>query len=119
MTTIKMPKAPNPNADYRRIDGTPCRSDDPKRLLWYAVSCGFWTDDWAMLKLSDGIPVCPACGCPGMQVEAKQWYDGARDHELNGHARYLEFLDLFRGYCMKGVGWVGSYNAWLKGELNA
>lgn len=36
--------------DTRLEDGTPCASDDPQRLLWYAANCTYWTDDWSKLK---------------------------------------------------------------------
>ncbi len=60
---------------YCRLDGTATAADDPKRGVWYSAGCTFWTDEWDRLHLRGQyrIPVCPHCGCPGMQIDADKW----------------------------------------------
>ena len=96
------------------IQGNTVAADDPKRMLWYSASCGYWTDDWSTLcKLGPGIPCCPICGCPGMQAAAGEWFDGATEYE-KGHPGYLAFLNENKETCLKRKG--GMLKAWEKAK---
>lgn len=77
--------------------GEPTTADDPERGVWYAVNvgCSYWTDDWSKLNSRNGIPCCPSCGCPGCQITAGKWFDGARKYEEEGNPAY--YAKLLRG----------------------
>jgi hypothetical protein len=87
-----------------RGEGT--TADDPKRLIWYAIDCGYWTDEWDTLALAKmaadpsraGIPICPKCGCPGCMVDAESWDRGADvfDERWPG---YKKFIAEAKGTC--------------------
>lgn len=105
--------------DYRRLDGTKTSDRDPKRGVWYAASmaCGYWTDDWSQLaKTNLGVPACPHCGCPGMQITADKWLHGAELFEKEGHPHYAEFVKQHRQLCVKGGDaspeWMTRYMGW-------
>ena len=94
-------------ARYIRLeDFSETTKDDPKRGIWYAANvdeCGFWTDDWDSLGHAGllGIPSCPNCGYPGLQIDAENWYRGAKRFEENGHPYYVKFLDFRKNQCGK------------------
>lgn len=87
-------------ATHISADGIRCNPDDPKRLVWYAAGCSFWTDDFDMLNQSGQIPVCPHCGAPGYQSSAADWESGAKTFAAaSGEAGYVEWLQSIRGKC--------------------
>ena len=102
----------------RLTDGTPTTIDDPERGVWYAIGCGYWTDDWTKLKtFGPGIPCCPGCGCPGMQSEYRIWIDSAQRFEASGNERYLEYVLQSKEQCGgRGFDFLAAYDKW-KGEL--
>lgn len=85
-------------------------AEDPHRLVWYSANCGFWTDDWNVLKrVGPGIPCCPICKCPGMQIEFCQWLDEAMRFDAE-HPGYLKFLNDKKAHCLANNG--GPMKAW-------
>lgn len=59
---------------YITTHGEPTHKDNTQREIWYSAHCTYWTDDWSKLKtVGPGIPVCPYCSCPGMQLMALHW----------------------------------------------
>lgn len=85
----------------QRLDnGLPVHADDPERGVWYSAgTCGYWTDDWAKLDNRNGIPCCPSCKCPGMQITARDWFDGAQKYEDAGNPSYVEFVVTMKEVC--------------------
>lgn len=87
---------------YQSDKGLPTTADDPNRMVWHSLNCGFWTDEWDTLgstsKGFGGIPICPTCGYPGMMTTAKDWNKGT---ELYDAAKpgYKEFIDQTKGVC--------------------
>ena len=88
--------------------------DDPERGVWYAANqCGYWTDDWDLLDRivpegkpldprtagwKNGIPCCPYCKTPGMQVRYSEWMAKAVAAD-ESRPRYSEFLLLHKERC--------------------
>lgn len=66
-------------------------ADDPDRMIWYSVGCGYWTDAWDLVAAAPGVPRCPSCGAPGMQTTAADWDGGvaAYDKEHPGYAALI------------------------------
>jgi hypothetical protein len=111
--------------NFQRLsDGQETTGDDPARGVWYASGeyCGYWTDDWLKLHSGGmGIPVCPHCGCPGMQIAYDKWESSAREFESD-HPRYLEFLAHEKEKCTRlstaRRTFIDRYNEWLKSVEN-
>lgn len=72
---------------YLNTHGDETTSEDPQRQVWYGVSCGYWTDDWSLLKLSKnrsdgpGIPCCPVCAQPGFVEVFQKWNEAMVEYE--------------------------------------
>lgn len=83
-------------AKYQRLDtGEPTTSDDPKRGVWYSVTCTFWTDEWDLLKVvGPGIPCCPYCNSVGFQIDADRW--SVPDQYEAEHPGYREQLASYK-----------------------
>lgn len=84
--------------------GRSVKSDDPRRAVWYAVSCGYWSDDWDNLKQWRGIPCCPVCGSVGFQTTAAKWLGEALDEYDRAHPGYKEFLMGTKDRCLAAEG---------------
>ena len=91
------------NPKYVTSSGEKTTEDDPNRLIWYSAGCGYFTDNWHLLKSANGIPICPKCGCPGMQVEAEKWDEGVFKYD-KGNPGYLAFCKNNKEKCMKQDG---------------
>jgi len=111
------------NKEFRRLDSfAPTTFDDPERGVWFASnkSCGFWTDNWALLGNTDsGIPICPVCGSVGMQMKYASWEESVIKFEKNGHPRYEEYLEYRKGKCASQENykkWEEEYEDFLKKE---
>ena len=101
----------------QHYNGSRTTAEDQTRVLWYG-SCGFWTDDWDLIKTTDGtdggIPCCPTCGCPGFIITAKQWFVGVEKFQADGHPRYREFIDSIKGKCFgRKADIVEQYQKWF------
>ena len=100
--------------DIRKLNGEPTTHQDPERGLWYGARCTFWTDDWNRVTgVGPGIPCCPHCGSPGMQITAKDWFDGAARFQREGNTGYVIFLAQSRETCHRGKGFLAWYKEWL------
>src|SRR4051812_27341626 len=88
-----------PIVRYLDDHGNQVTATDPKRLIWYSVGCGYWTDDWAILaKTGPGIPCCPKCGMVGMMTTAQRWDRGAAAYDQQNPG-YAAFLSENKGHC--------------------
>lgn len=109
--------------------GRRLKAEDPKRGVWYATNphlCGYWTDDWSKLSrfgvgtvVTVGIPCCPFCGCPGMQITFEEWMGGAREHERKeDKPRYADFVTWHKEKCAKrnGTKWGDRYALFAAGR---
>ena len=102
---------------YITLRGEVTDQNDPERGLWYSSftdKCGYWTDDWTKLALvGPGIPVCPVCGCVGMQTTAGQWDRDVSEFEANGHPHYRSYVASRKERCLERAsgGWKASYEA--------
>tara|TARA_R100001143_G_C3357381_1_gene133296 strand:- start:1961 stop:2290 length:330 start_codon:yes stop_codon:yes gene_type:complete len=74
-------------------------ADDPLRAVWFSSGCTFWTDDFSLLEIVNGIPCCPKCGAPGFMCDAKNWALSAAEFADDGHEGYEELLDEFKATC--------------------
>jgi len=98
---------------YCTLDGKQCESTDDERGVWYSVSCGYWTDQWNLL-VSNPIPSCPKCGCPGYQVIWKDWFGGAKKYEETNPG-YSEFLLEVKEKCFRrGWNYSEAYQKWVE-----
>lgn len=96
-------------SEFMDRDGNKVAPDDPKRELWYSVTCGFWTDDWSKVRARGmGIPCCPVCGQVGMQTNAADWGKGAKEFDEK-QPGYNAFLNANKEHCF---GRAGLMNAW-------
>lgn len=94
---------------YQDKSGRSTTATDPGRLIWYSAHCGYWTDDWSLLKtIGPGIPCCPVCSCPGMQTSAGDWETGAKNFDTE-QPGYLAFLNGHKAHCF---GKTGMMKAW-------
>ena len=99
--------------------GEETTADDPARGIWYSANnhCGYWTDDWNKIGESGGIPICPKCGCPGMQITANKWFDSAEKFQIN-KPHYVAFLESRKESCLQEDGftanWMNSYAAFVE-----
>ena len=90
--------------------GEPVAADDPDRQIWYGVHCGFWTDDWSLLKkVGSGIPSCPTCGNVGCQTSAEDWDNGVLGFDKENPG-YAAFLNANKSTCLRSRG--GLVKAW-------
>ncbi len=85
-------------ARYLREDGTKTNKDDPNRLVWFAVGCTFWTDDWNTLN-TRRIPCCPFCSSVGMQMEAGKWFQSIREYD-ESHPGYFALFAAVKQMCI-------------------
>ena len=98
---------------YCKLNGEPCEPTDENRGIWYSSSCGYWTDQWDLL-ITNPIPCCPKCGCPGYQTTWKEWFDGAKNYEEDNHPWYCKFLLEIKEKCFgKGFSYNEVYQKWL------
>lgn len=85
---------------YVTEDGKLVASDDPNRTIWYG-QCGFWTDNWNVLKkVGPGIPCCPKCTTPGFICVASDWFSGAKKMD-NEEPGYLKCLEDYKEKCYR------------------
>lgn len=68
---------------------------DPKRVVWYSMDCGYWTDDFD--RLTSAL-TCPFCGSVGGIVSHAYWDACAETHE-SYHPGYLEFIRTYKEFC--------------------
>lgn len=92
---------------------------DPLRLVWYAFSCGYWTDDWSKVVTSrrytlrqgkvvlsaagTGIPLCPCCRQPGMQALYSNFMESILAHDQL-HPGYHEYMTRAKETCFAARG---------------
>lgn len=69
--------------------------------IWYGV-CSYWTDDWSKLGSYKGMPVCPVCGKPGFQEEAKRWLGAVAEANAENPG-YAEFMLSIKEQCIAGT----------------
>lgn len=116
--------------------GRELEPDDPDRGVWYSnnPSCAYWTDDWDLLGRTspdddkpkdartagwkDGIPCCPYCSAPGMQIRYHEWMTKARGFEEKANPRYVEFVLLCRERCgqLSQRTFLQRYNDYVKDD---
>lgn len=90
---------------YQTLDGDPTTADDPKRGVWYSVSCTFWTDEWDKLALSGMTPVCPHCGCVGFETTA-QGFAVSPEYEAKHIGYEAELMTIKNTKCMNRHKWM-------------
>lgn len=112
-----MSNQPKPMKVYKYLteDGKDTTADDPNRLIWYAIHCGYWTDDWGKLaKIGPGIPCCPVCKCVGCSVEFKLWEYSSKAHDLSNNPGYHKFLMDNMAKCFANLVPPGLGAAWAR-----
>ena len=85
-------------------------ADNPDRTIWYG-QCGYWTDDWDLLKkVGPGIPCCPKCGTPGFIDSAINWLSGAEKYDEK-EPGYFKCLNASKEKCYRHYP-KGFYTVW-------
>lgn len=80
---------------YMFLNGEIATADDPKRGMFYASGCSFFTDNWAHLGRNGDIPACPFCKSVGFQCDWDEWWVGAAKFEQErepDNKGYVDFL---------------------------
>jgi len=66
---------------FQTAEGRPTTDRDNNRMVWYSARCAYWTDDWTKTSRSGIIPVCPICGCPGLQATYEKFVGCSKNME--------------------------------------
>ncbi len=71
----------------------------------YGTVCTWWDSiDKVGRGIPFGLPCCPHCGGPLLEVSNEQvWFNAVDAHEKNGHPLYRKFIEWQRGKCYKNT----------------
>jgi hypothetical protein len=66
----------------------------------YGACCVWWDSIDKVASGEGGLPVCPFCKRPLMEVENEEvWFKGVRAYEADNHPGYYDYIVWLRGKC--------------------